>query len=49
MGDNDSLRCEIRTCHENLKVHEKQADNLRSFIEELEVNNKELVRYIDQQ
>ena len=47
MGENDNLRCEVRAHTENLKVYEKQADHLRSFIEELETNNKELVRFID--
>ena len=47
MADNDSLRAENRTLNSNIEVYKKQTESLRSFIEELEINNKELVRFID--
>lgn len=47
MGESDQLRSENRQLYENLKVYEKQIENLRSFIDELEANNKELMRFID--
>lgn len=47
MAENDRLRSENSQLFENLKVYEKQIENLRSFIDELEANNKELMRFID--
>ena len=47
MADNDQLRAENRTLNSNIEVYKKQTESLRSFIEELEINNKELVRFID--
>ena len=47
MAENDSLRAEIRGLTGNVEVYSKQLENLRQFIEELEGNNKELVRFID--
>ena len=47
MADNDQLRAENRTLNCNIEVYKKQTESLRSFIEELEINNKELVRFID--
>ena len=49
MVENDQLRADIRGLNGNLEVYSKQLENLRTFIEELEGNNKELVRYIDNQ
>ena len=45
--DNDKLRIENKTLHDCIEVHVNSIENLRSFIDELESNNKELVRYID--
>ena len=47
MADNDQLRAENRTLNSNIEAYKKQTESLRSFIEELEINNKELVRFID--
>ena len=47
MAENDHLRAEIRGLNSNLDIYSKQLEHLRQFIEELEANNKELVRFID--
>ena len=47
VGDNDRLRTEKTSLSSNCEVYCKQIENLRQFIEELESNNKELVRFID--
>ena len=47
MVENDELRADVRRANNSIEVYTKQLDSLRTFIEELEGNNKELVRFID--
>ena len=47
MAENDSLRADVRRANNSIEVYSKQLESLRTFIEELEGNNKELVRFID--
>ena len=47
MRDNDQLRAENRAQSSNIEIYQKQIENLKVFIEELETNNKDLMRHID--
>ena len=47
MRDNDQLRVESRAQSSNIEIYQKQIENLKGFIEELETNNKDLMRHID--
>ena len=45
--ENITLHAKIRVCENNEEVLTNQIENLLKFIEELETNNKELMKTLD--